>query len=182
MNVFRGLKTTRFIVIGAGLLAAAALACSAGSQGSTGGGDTATTEAPSGAAGSSPIDNLNACTILTQDDATGIFGAPADPGKDTYGTSIAMCQYNNADKTMGLAIQLIYDSGGALNLSDYKNAKDGSAQDVAGLGDGAYFNSLHHLVVAKGPWMVTVNGLVAGDPIPLEKLTPLAKTVLGRLP
>jgi hypothetical protein len=166
-----------------GLLIAGLLACTIGGQAASGGGAATTAEAPtSQASGGSPLDNLDPCTVLTQDDATAIFGVPADPGKPTHATGTALCLYANADKTMGLSLQLTYDEKGGLNASDYVDSKDPSSQDVPGLGDGAYFNALHHLVVAKGQWFIVVNGLIEGNPVPLEKLTPLAQTVLGRLP
>jgi len=171
----------RYVIIGMGVLLAGLMACDTGGQAASDGG--AATEAPaSQASGGSPLDNFDPCTLVTQDEASALFGSPSALGKPSIGTGTALCFYASEDKTQGLSVQVAYDAKGGLNADDYVNSKDSAAQDVPGLGDGAYFNSLHHLVVAKGLWFIVVNGLAAGNPVPLEKLTPLAQTALGRLP
>jgi hypothetical protein len=38
------------------------------------------------------------------------------------------------------------------------------------------------LDVAKGNWILTLNGAIDGQGVPLDKLMPLAQAALGRLP
>ncbi len=170
-------KSLLIAAVGWGLVIAGLLACG-------GSATPVATEAPATqASGGSPLDSLDPCTLLTQDDATAFFGAPAAAGKPSHGSTTAICLYQTADSQGLLSLLLEYNGQGALQADDYVQQKGSTAQEVPGLGDGAYFDpQVHLLTVAKGPWMVRVNGYVQAANAPLEKLTPLAQTVLGRLP
>ena len=183
----RGAAALRLVgAVAAGALIAAALACSAGGPSSAGGGAATEvmTEAPQATQAASPLDSLDPCTVLTQDDAAGFFGSAAGAGKPDHGSTDATCQYLNDQVKGQLYLLLEYDPAGALQTADYVQQKTANAQDMPGLGDGAYFDPANHMLqVAKGPWMVRLNGYMLPDGnVGPDKLTPLAKAVLGRLP
>jgi hypothetical protein len=120
--------------------------------------------------------------VVTQDDAKAFFGAPSAPGLPSKGAPVAFCIYATPDNVQHLSLNLRYVSNGALNYDDYVQLKTVN-QNVSGLGDGAFFDStIHILTIAKGPWLVKLSGNVQGATAPLDKLSAVAKTVLGRLP
>lgn len=164
----------------------AALAC--GSQpGAQAPSPQAPTSAPSGGGAGSPIDSLDPCALLTQDDASAFFGAPSVAGHSDHGSNTAFCLYQTADNASTLSLNLEYDPGGALKADDFLVTKSGvssgDSQAVPGLGDEAYLDlKVHFLVVAKGPWMVRVSGSAKGTLAGLDALKPLAQKALSRLP
>lgn len=141
------------------------------------------TEPPAGAATTSPLDIIEPCAVLTQEDAAAFFGTEAQAGEAGSGSTNASCRYMSSDGRMNLYLLLEYDPAGALNTADYVQQKTADAQDVAGLGDGAYFDPANHMLqIAKGSWMVRLNGWLGDSNAGLDKLQPLAPNVLGRLP
>src|SRR5262249_37771031 len=134
------------------------------------------------AEGESPLDTLDPCTVATQDDATAFFGVPSVAGMPSKGSPVAFCIYASADNTAHLSLNLRYYAQGGVNYEDYVQLKPLS-QNVAGLGDGAFYSPLTHiLTIAKGPWVVKLSGNIPGVDSTLEKLKALAPKVLGRLP
>jgi hypothetical protein len=175
------MKQKQSLLIVLSLLVTSLLACGFSTSG--GGGSTPTTVPTEAPAAESPLDTLDPCAVLTQADATAFFGAEAVTGIPSHGTSTATCLYMTADSANTLSLLVEYHPTGGLMSDEYIQMKSSSAKDVPGLGDGAYFDPLvHQLAVAKGVWVVRLSGLVQGSNAPLEKLTPLAQTALGRLP
>jgi len=167
------------LTIVSGVLLATALAC-----GSTAAQTSPPTAAQTEAApsGGSPLDTLDPCSVVTQDDATALFGAPSIAGLPSKGDTTAFCVYATADNTNHFSLNLTYVATGALKDEDYK-ALASLSQNVPGLGEGAFFDpSIGALTVAKGPWIMRVSGFVQGALTTLDKLTPVAQTALGRLP
>jgi hypothetical protein len=121
--------------------------------------------------------------VLTQSEATAFFGAPSNAGMPSSGGSTAsFCVYATADNAEHLSVNLNYESGGALKSDDFTQLQSVN-QNVPGLGEAAYFDAnIGALSIAKGSWIVRLSGFVQGKTAPLDKLTPLAQTVLGRLP
>jgi hypothetical protein len=142
------------------------------------------TQAPatSASAGGSPLENLDPCTVLTQNDATAFFGVPSVPGMPSPGSTTAFCVYATADQTGHISLNLRYDPKGALSSQDFAPLKTVN-QDVPGLADGAFFDSTSGaLTVAKGSLIVRVSGTLQAAKIPLDKLKALVQIALGRLP
>lgn len=162
-----------------GALLITSLACG-GSTGQTSPPAVAQTEASAG--GPSPLDTLDPCSVVTQADATTLFGAPAEPGTPSTGPDSAFCVYATADQANHFSLNLSYIATGAIKDENYK-ALASLSQAVPGLGDGAFFQpSIGALTVAKGPWMMRVSGFARGALTTLDELTPVAQTALGRLP
>ena len=177
------------ILAGCGALLAAVLACGPASSGgeptSSGGG--AATEAPAtqatGGQGSntSPMPAVQPCTIVTQDEATAFFGVPSGAGDGSTGSLTAECDYRSTDNTDGLSLILQYVPDGALKSSAFTYMTQGG-QAVPNLGEGAFWETAGNLDVAKGNWILTLNGAMGGKNVGADKLTPLAQTAVGRLP
>lgn len=174
------LKTSTIVLVGCGALLAGAIACSAG--GSTAGGGQATSAAPATqAAGADPLESMDPCAILTQDDATAFFGAAAPAGQSSQGNP-GFCVYQTADNAKQLGLHIVYLTGSAAGSDAFVAAKKG-VQDVPGLGDAAYFNPvMSEIGIAKGSWSLTINGILQDGKASLEALTPAAQAALGRLP
>jgi hypothetical protein len=177
-----------------GIMIGAVLACSAGSQGgSTGGGDGGVTEPPAeavtsepsgGAAEVDPLESIDPCTVVTQEDATAFFGAPSDAGMAGSKGNPTFCLYATADQTGHLSVNMRYVASGALGYEDYTAFSVGSTP-VAGLGDGAFYmqnGATLLLYAARGPWLVHVSGNPAGQEPNVDALKPVAETALSRLP
>jgi hypothetical protein len=125
---------------------------------------------------------IDPCKIVTQDDASALFGAPSVAGMPSSGGLPAFCIYSTADNTSQMSFNVSYEAKGAVNAEEFVTLKSIS-QDVPGLGDGAYYDStVGILTVAKGPWKVRVSSVVKGAKAPLDSLKSLAQTALGRLP
>jgi hypothetical protein len=130
----------------------------------------------------SPPVNIDPCMVLTQNDATALFGAPSNAGLPSSGGLPAFCIYATTDNTSSLSVNLSYEASGARNAEEFVALKSLN-QDVPGLGDAAFFDStLGFLTVAKGPWNMRLSGTIKGVKAPLDKLKSLAQTALGRLP
>jgi hypothetical protein len=151
------------------------------------GGGTATqvpTQVPASptSAGATAQVSVDPCKVVTQNDATALFGAPSNAGLPSSGGLPAFCIYATADNTASLSLNLSYEANGAVKGEEFVTLKSAN-QDVPGLGDGAYYDStIGSLTVAKGPWNVRLSGMVKGVKVPLDKFKSLAQTALGRLP
>ena len=180
----RKANRSTMIVMGCGVLLAGLLACGGGGTSAPpSGGGAAATEAPAtqAAADTSVFDSLDPCTVLTQDDANGIFGTTAVSQPHGRGSNTLICSYSTSDNVDSLGLNLVYLPNGAAGSDEFAVAKSGQA--VPGLGDGAFWlATVSQLDIAKGPWLVTLSGSVGGTNLTLDQLTPLAQTVLGRLP
>jgi hypothetical protein len=169
-----------FVMLTAVGLLAVGLACGGGEQ-------PPSTQAPAPATEASAFDatppDIAPCGIITQDDASALFGAPSDAGTAASGGLPTFCLYATADQTGHLSVNIGYYPEGAVNnYDDYGRYKE-LDQDVPGLGDGAFYIVEGHLLyAAKGPWLVHMSGSVQAQPAELDKLTPLMQTALGRLP
>jgi hypothetical protein len=180
----RKTKSVYVLGIGIGALLAGAIACSAGGQTPSGGGaatEEPTTPAQNNQASSGTMPTIDPCSILTQDDAAAFFGVASGAGDPSVGSTTAECDYRSTDNADGLSLILQYAPGGALNSDAFTYmTKDG--QSVPGLGDGAFWVAAGQLDVAKGDWIVTLNGAIGGTNAGVDKLTPIAQTAVGRLP
>ena len=171
------------MVIGWGVLLAGVIACGAGEQPS--GSETAAqapaTEEPNNQTSDGSMPTIEPCIIVTQDEATAFFGVASGAGDGSTGSLTAECDYRSTDNTSGLSLILQYEPDGALNSNAFTYMTQGG-QAVSGLGDGAFWESAGNLDVAKGNWILTLNGAIGGTNVGVDKLTPLAQTAVGRLP
>ncbi len=182
------LKSSKIIVlVGCGVLLAAALACGAGGGTSSGGGGGAVTSPPAtqasdSSSASDPLETMDPCSIVTQDDATAFFGAPSVAGMPGSKGSPTFCIYATADQTGHLSFNVRYIAGGAVGSEDFTSEKAGYP-DVPGLGDGAFWaEGISQLDVARGPWAFSVSGTINAKPPTLDQLKVVAQTALSRLP
>ena len=179
-------KSWNLVVVGCGALIAAALGCGTSAPSASSGG--AATEAPaateasnSQASGGGTMPTVDPCSIVTQDEAAAFFGVPSGAGDGSTGSLTAECDYKSTDNKDGLSLILQYEPDGALKSAAFTYmTKDGQA--VAGLGDGAFWESTGNLDVAKGNWILTLGGAKGGTNVGADVLTPLAQTAVGRLP
>lgn len=186
------LKSSKIIVIvGCGVLIAGALACSAGGQGGSGAGDGGVTQPPAeqatsdtsgGESAADPLETIDPCSVVTQDDATSFFGAPSAAGMPGSKGSPTFCLYATDDQTEHLSVNMRYVATGAMAYDDYKMFQVGS-QPVSGVGEGAfYIQNGGILYAARGPWLVHVSGNLKDGLATAEQLVPVAQSALSRLP
>jgi hypothetical protein len=191
------LKSLKVIVIvGCGALIAGVLACSAGSQGGSSGGDGGVTQPPAeqatsdtsgGASASDPLETMDPCSVVPQDDVSAFFGAPSDAGTPGSKGSPTFCLYAAADQTGHLSVNMSYTAAGALGSDDYIQFSAGSPT-VPGLGDGAFYIPGGQgiqgdiLYVAKGGWLIHMSGGTSAGLATGDQLKPLAQAALAHLP
>src|SRR5260221_8558590 len=118
---------------------------------------------------------IDPCMVVTQNDATALFGAPSGAGLPGSAGLPTFCIYATADNTSQMSFNVSYEAKGAVNAEEFVALKSVN-QDVPGLGDGAYYDpAVGILAVAKGPWNVRLSGVVKGAKAPLDKLKSLAQ-------
>ncbi|WP_194915484.1 hypothetical protein [Catenulispora rubra] len=152
-------------------------------------GDGATTSAPAGDTGNGKFPN--ACSLITQDQATAALGEPVKPGglvplQGGGGT----CSYGATDNSPHDVVVQIAGS------DVMKQVLDGQkTQPVSGLGDEAYVygigSDIFNIYVRKGTTTIDINiaikdGHFGAEPaMPsqpvVDALTTLAKTALGKI-
>src|SRR5262245_59754801 len=106
------------MAIALALLIAGVLACGPASGGGAAPPEEAS-EAPAGAATTSPLETIDPCAVLTQDDAAAFFGAEAAAGEHRPASTSNSCRYESADSRQNLFLLLEYDPAGAVNTTDY---------------------------------------------------------------
>jgi len=129
------------------------------------------TAAPAGAGAA-----INACAVITEQDATTLLGSDPGPGQDTSSGTDRACAYGAS-----LTLSVGANAGTAKFDSDRAPAvSSGKLQDLTGVGDAAFVfivgNTIGQMEILKGSTILTVN--VQGDPS-LQNITPAALTTLG---
>lgn len=152
-------------------------------------GDGVTPSAPAGSTGGGKFPN--ACSLITQDQATAALGEPVEPGglvplQGGGGT----CSYGAADNS---AHDVVVQIAGSDIM---KQVLDGQkTEPVSGLGDEAYLygmgSDIYNIYVRKGTTTIDINiaikdGHFGAEPAmpsqPVaDALTTLAKTVLSKI-
>lgn len=132
--------------------------------------------APAGAA-------IDACALVTEQEATAFLGSDPGPGVNTGSSDAPACAYGGS-LTLGVA-----PTGGRAQYDADRGAAQGSgkATDLTGVGDAGYAfivaNTIAQMEIVKGTVVLSVN--VQGDPslqnITVERLTTLGTTAAGRL-
>jgi hypothetical protein len=134
-----------------------------------------------------PSERLDACAMLTPEDAQGFFADTAPPVAEPLDTGdvVFTCAYTNGN---GFGLNLLIRQAADQAESDFifEQAKDGigaSAEDVAGVGDAAYFDTnLLQISFKKGLYWVLISGVGPEGTDYKASLTALAQAVAGRLP
>jgi hypothetical protein len=155
--------TLRLAVLGPAVLAAALLgACgngaSSGSTTSSGSGTPTGIAASSlpgagtggGATGSGALAKVDACKLLTSQDATAILGSPVGEAKtgNSLGIPYPSCTYSSTGNTFQTVGLTVFDAAATANLiSEYKTQYAGLTA-LSGLGDAALSEADGRLVVA----------------------------------
>jgi hypothetical protein len=134
------------------------------------------TAVPAAAATTGSTAAVNACALVTEQDATTLLGSDPGPGQDTSSDMGAACAYG-ASLTLGVGA----NAGKAKFDSDRASAQgSGKSQDLSGVGDAAFVfivaNTIGQMEILKGSTILTVN--VQGDPS-LQNITAASLTVLG---
>ena len=150
------------------ILSAVVAACGGGatasspiSQGQPGG----PTQADGAAAPTAPTGStaaINACAVITEQDATTLLGSDPGPGQDTSTGMDLACSYGGS-----LTMNVGANAGKAKFDSDRAPAQgSGKLQDLSGVGDAAFVfivgNTIGQMEILKGSTILTVN--VQGDP------------------
>jgi len=119
---------------------------------------------------------INACAVVTEQDATTLLGSDPGPGQDTSSDMGAACAYGAS-----LTLSVGANAGKAKFDSDRAPAlSSGKLQDLSGVGDAAFVfivaNTIGQMEIIKGSTILTVN--VQGDPS-LQSITAASLTTLG---
>jgi hypothetical protein len=201
-------KTIRFIFIllGASLLAACGQAtapnanpststvsvpASAPTLASSNGSATAPTVTPiqtansKSSAVSSTASNPDACTLLTKDDVSKVFGQAVGEG---VGKGLGgVCAYTAKDLTFEVTV---IHTGGAKYIKDTRTKLGALALDLPGVGDGSFYNTnsfINTLFLGKGDavYLIDVKNVPSNHEITPEdvrtKEKALAQQLLSRL-
>jgi hypothetical protein len=133
--------------------------------------DSTATTAPAGAAAA-----VDACKVVTEQEATTLLGSDPGPGQNTSSDLGAACAYGAS-----LTLNVGANAGKAKFDSDRAPAvSSGKFQDLSGVGDAAFVfivaNTIGQMEILKGSTVLTVN--VQGDPS-LQNITAATLTTLG---
>lgn len=126
---------------------------------------------------------VDACAVITQQEATAFLGSDPGPGTETGTASAPACAY-------GGSLTISVEPGDGQDMyATTKAAMQGSgkAQELKGVGDAAYAfvvaNTIGDMEILKGTTLLSVR--VQGDPslqnVTIERLTSLGTTAVGRL-
>lgn len=126
---------------------------------------------------------IDACALITEQEATAFLGSDPGPGQETGTATAPSCAYG-ASLTFS-----IEPTDGKAQYDTTKSAMQGSAkaQDLTGVGDEGFVfivaNTIAQMAILKGSTLLTVN--VQGDPslqnITMASLSALGKTAVARL-
>lgn len=171
------------------ILSAAVAACGGTSSASSPGAQgqasapTQTKAVVSSSAPAASTSAINACALITEQEATAFLGSDPGPGMDTGSADSPACAYD-ASLTIG-----IDPTGGKARFDLDTSSIQGSANGhtLSGVGDAGAVtivaNSIAAMEILKGSMVLTIN--VQGDPslqnITLAALTALGTTAVGRL-
>lgn len=180
------------------LLAATVLLASCGGD-DDGGGDDDTVASPTPAAtdadddgseatptpdgASSGDQEIDACTLITQDEAEAALGAPVGEGTRSDFPPFYSCEYEGEGFLQLTVTVLIYpgsdDAEAAydlvMDINDYPT--------IDGIGDRAYDTQpIGDVTAQQGKYEISVDIITADDAADFEVAKDLAKTVLARLP
>lgn len=143
-----------------------------------------TPEQPSGGETGATVD---ACTLLTQQDAESIFGAPSQPGSgsgdETQGVFVGGCTYYSADNTQVLIFNVTRGTTPARDSIAF-TLDSPQFEHLPGLGDDAIWDtSTSTLTVAKGLWWFSLTGVVTGGAsVTQDQWLPIAQRIVGQIP
>ncbi|HEX7473014.1 MAG TPA: hypothetical protein VF323_08010 [Candidatus Limnocylindrales bacterium] len=140
--------------------------------------------APASAAASAPTTTaIDACALITEQEATAFLGTDPGPGTDTGSATSPACSYGGS-LTLG-----VEPTDGQAQYATTKAAMQGSgkAQELSGVGDAAYVfivaNTIADMEILKGTALLSVH--VQGDPsrqnVTLATLTALGSKAVARL-
>jgi hypothetical protein len=120
---------------------------------------------------------INACAVITEQDATTLLGSDPGAGQDTTSDMGPACAYGAS-----LTLNVAPGAGKAQFDTDKASAQgSGKSQDLTGVGDAAFVfivaNTIGQMEILKGSTILTIN--VQGDPS-LQNITPDALTTLGK--
>jgi hypothetical protein len=144
----------------------------------------ATTDAPGATGAPAPVTGaVDACALITEQEATAFLGADPGPAAETGTADAPACAYGGS-LTIG-----IEPTDGAAMYATTKAAMQGSgkAQELPGVGDAAYVfivaNTIGDMEILKGSTLLSVR--VQGNPslqnVTVARLTTLGTTAVGRL-
>lgn len=127
--------------------------------------------------------SIDACALITEQEATAFLGSDPGPGVDTGSASAPACAYG---ASLTIAVEL---NDGKATFDSTKAAMQGSgkAEDLPGVGDAGYVfivaNTIADMEILKGSELLSVR--VQGDPsrqnVTVATLTALGTTAVGRL-
>jgi hypothetical protein len=131
-------------------------------------------------AGTGSIAAINACALITEQEATAFLGSDPGPGQDTGTAESPACAYD-ASLTIGVDL-----NGGKVKFDSDTASMQGSANShtLSGVGDAGAVtivgNAIAAIEILKGSMVLSVN-VQGSQPITLAALTALGTTAVGRL-
>jgi hypothetical protein len=140
--------------------------------------------APAGSAASAPTTtSIDACALITEQEATAFLGRDPGPGTNTGSASAPACAYGGS---LTIGVEPI-DGKAVYATTKAAMQASGKAQNLSGVGDAAYVfivaNTIADMEILKGSILLSVH--VQGDPslqnVTLAALTGLGTTAIGRL-
>jgi hypothetical protein len=122
---------------------------------------------------------INACALLTEQEATTFLGSDPGPGQDVGDATLPACAYDAS-----LSFSVDPTAGKAKFDSDTAGLQGSSNYILSGVGDGAAATIVGGMVarmeILKGSAILTVN-VQSGRIFTVAELTTLAATMVGRL-
>lgn len=138
---------------------------------------------PSAGASALSTTAVDACALITQQEATAFLGSDPGPGINTGSASAPACAYGGS-LTIGVEL-----NDGQATFATTKAAMEasGKAQNLSGVGDAGYVfivaNTIADMEIVKGSTLLSVH--VQGNPslqnVTVAALTALGTTAVGRL-
>ena len=126
---------------------------------------------------------INACALLTEQEATTFLGSDPGPGQDVGDPTSPACAYD-ASLTFSVDFSVDPTAGKAKFDSDTAGLQGSNNYTLSGVGDGAGATIVGGMVarmeILKGSAILTVN-IQSGRIFTVAELTTLGATMVGRL-
>lgn len=129
--------------------------------------------------GAAPLDGIDACALVTRDEAAAALGVAVGEGQRDDFSPVYSCRYEGEIEAVNVSV-LVYP--------DEKTAKEGHQMavdindypEIEGIGEGAYFALGFGVTALQGKYEVSVDVIGPDDDQPLEE--DLVRKALDRLP
>lgn len=140
--------------------------------------------APGASAAAGPAPEVDACTLITREEAAAALGQPVREGVREDVSPVFACKYDAESNVESLRVTATaFPSAQQAGEAYEMIVRSNDYEPVSGIGDRAYIPAIADLSVHKGRWELDIALVVPGDRAArFDRAKALANTAIGRLP